>query len=198
MIAFLRAAAAAAALSTLAPVVSAEVLSFDDMTNGPTFFTSDYQGFKFGTNNMATTAWFSNDEISASYPFKSASTVVGTDFSLYTPGNLAEAAQGITRALDFTFQGAWFGGFSQIQFRLYNDGKLVHTSAMSGELGSQSAFVASGYAGLIDEVVIVGEQGYFVMDDFTYSTPAVPEPESYAMMLLGLATLGAMVRRRKA
>jgi hypothetical protein len=198
MISFLRTAAAAAVLATLVPVASADVLTFDDLTNGPTFFTSDYNGFKFGTNNIADTAWFATDEISGFYPFKSASTVVSTDFGLYEPGNLHEATQGITSAADFTFQGAWFGGFSTITYKLYNNGNLVHTSAESGPLSDTSAFVPSGYAGLIDEVVIVGEQGYYVMDDFTYNTPPVPEPGTVALMLVGLAAVGSVVRRRKA
>jgi hypothetical protein len=38
---------------------------------------------------------------------------------------------------------------------------------------------------------------YYGVDNFTFSAAAIPEPESYAMLLAGLALLGFMARRRK-
>jgi hypothetical protein len=56
-------------------------------------------------------------------------------------------------------------------------------------------WVASGYTGPVTGVVVNGIKQYYAMDDFTVNTP-VPEVQSYALMLAGLAAVGAAVRRR--
>jgi len=44
--------------------------------------------------------------------------------------------------------------------------------------------------------VIVGRQGYYAMDNFTYAP--IPEPGTYGLMALGLLGVAAAARRRKA
>jgi hypothetical protein len=187
-------AAAAVALACVAQAGNAAVLNFDDLTSTtlPDWFTADYHGFRFGTNNTATTAWFFTDEVSPNYGASSGNQYVSTDFNLYS-GAPFEATQGITSAVDFVFNGAYFSGFDQIRYQLYNNGVLVHTSADSALLDATPRFVTSGYNGLVDEIVILGTQGLYAMDDFTYN---VPEPTSLALVLLA-GVAGALTLRRK-
>ena len=77
---------------------------------------------------------------------------------------------------DVVFDGAFFSGygsnrgFQPISFQLYSNNALVHTSG-SIDLGDGSGptWLASGYAGAIDTVVVMGSHGYYVMDDVTFN-----------------------------
>lgn len=188
-------AAAAVALACVAQAGNASVLNFDDLTSTtlPDWFTADYHGFKFGTNNTATTAWFFTDEVSPFYTPTSGKQYISTDFSIHN-GGLFEATQSITSATDFVFNGAYFTGGDQVRYQLYNNGVLKHTSADSALLDNSPVFVASGYNGLVDEIVILGTQGFYALDDLTYN---VPEPTSLALVLLA-GVAGALTVRRKA
>ncbi len=190
---FFRKAAVATVIACMGTAGHAAVFTFEELPVGLAFFTSNYQGFKFGTNSAATNAWFYTSFATADYRPSSGRTYVATDFQLYT-GALFEDAQPITNVIDFKFDGAWFSGGDQVRYKLFNDGVLVHTSADSAVLTGTPSFVPSGYAGFIDSVVIVGRQGFYGMDDFT-ATP-VPEMSSVVMFAAGLLTLGAFMRRR--
>lgn len=188
---------ALAAAACLSSTAQADILTFEDLpSGGPAYFVSDYHGFRFGTNNPQTTAWFYTDENNPFYTPQSPTHFLATDFTLYT-GAAFEAAQSITSATDFVFNGAYFSGEGQIRYQLYNNGNLVWTSADSQALlNSPPIFVASGYSGLVDEVVILGKQGYYALDNFTYSEGTqVPEPS--ALSLVVLAGLAGLVRRRR-
>jgi len=182
----------------------AAVLTFDDLPGlGPSFFQSNYNGFKFGTNLLATTAWFYTAEVSTFYSPKSGTKFVATDDSLYDPTNLFEATQSISNTTAFTFDGAWFSGAGltgpgdQVRYELYLGGILQHTSANSSPLAFAPIFVASGYAGFVDSVVIVGRQGFYAMDDFTYNSRLnVPEPATYGLVAVALLAAGVARRRR--
>jgi PEP-CTERM motif len=190
---------AALAFATVAPMASASVLNFDDLVGGPAFFTQNYQGFQFGTNDPTTTAWFYTDLTSPDYVPHSGTHYISTDFQLYN-GGLNNPTQPISRTTPFVFNGAYFsGGGDTITYQLFLGNTLVYTSSASAPLTGTSTFFASGYSGNVTGVVIVGHQGFYALDDFTYDVvaAAVPEPETLPLLAAGLLCLGAAVRRRR-
>ena len=177
---------------------AATVLNFDDLT-GISYFTSNYGGFRLGTNNIADTAWFHSDEQTSFYAARSGSEYVATDFQLYT-SNPFTTTQPISNTTPFVFNGAYFSGSDSVHYLLYLGNSLVYTSAPSADLTETPTFVASGYNGLVNSVVIYGHQGFYALDDFTYNvppvTPSVPEPATWAMMMVGMGAVGFAMRRK--
>lgn len=86
------------------------------------------------------------------------------------------------------------GGHS---FQLFSGGNLVFQGPMDHPVSSGLDWVGSAYAGTVDNVVFYGGSEGPAIDNFTFMTTAVPEPESFAMMLAGLVLMGAVARRRK-
>lgn len=101
------------------------------------------------------------------------------------------------------FEGTYFQSFARDTestlpgIELYYQGVLVHSIA-DPLAPAGMVWVASGYSGLVDEITIRGGGEGFNIDNLTYSTAAVPEPEMYAMFLAGLGLLGLVRRRRHA
>jgi PEP-CTERM motif len=199
-------AAIAAAVSLSAVAANADVLNFDNLP-GLNFFTSNYQGFTFGDNSIATNPWFWTNTTTTFYVPNSGTGMVATDFQLYDNTNPFEATQPIYNSTPFQFQGAFFTGGEpdRIRYQLYTGTQttpgslagmnLVYTSPDSAVLSSTPTFVANAYSGFVTAVVIVSRQGYYAMDDFTYAP--VPEPGSYALLIAGLAAVGIAARKRK-
>jgi hypothetical protein len=175
----------------------AKVISFEDLGPGAQFVLSSEDGFDFGTNNIFDTAWFYSDQANGVYQSHSGSTFLATDASLYT-GQSYEAAQAITRSTPFIFDGAYFSGLSDVGYELYLDTKLVFASKTATKVSPSATFIASGYKGAADSVVIMGKQGYFALDDFTYHNvvTSVPEPTSWLLLIVGFGAIGATLRRR--
>lgn len=101
------------------------------------------------------------------------------------------------------FNGAFLAGagVGTVTFELYNGGSLVATSA-SAVTTSTPTFLSSGYAGAIDEVRIIADNGYWVADDLTFETlngltGGIPEPSTWALLIAGFGGAGAMLRRRR-
>lgn len=94
--------------------------------------------------------------------------------------------------------GAWFTGFHTVSLNLYNDGLLVHSTPALELFGTGPArFLASGYAGLVDSVTVLGVSGAYAMDDVTFHGE-VPEPGMPELLFAGmLAAAGLNVALRK-
>lgn len=174
----------------------AAVVTFEDINPAPASYDvmpSPYSGFTF-------TNWFFGPD--TIYTPASGVNDLFTDYYQGDPNAyVITDANGVSRASSFYFDGAWFSGFSGVQFELYLGGNLVATSgslpdAAAGPYGP--TWLSSGYAGLVDTVRVSGVQGYFAMDDFTYRLPddggTVPVSSTLSLLAIGLLGLGMRSR----
>jgi hypothetical protein len=115
-------------------------------------------------------------------------------FNLHGEGGVAESLVTFNSGAKI-FDGAYFSGYNNVQFKLYSGATLVAMSSALdlGNIGSGPTFLASGYAGPVDSVGIVGNRGAFAMDNFTFEVP-VPEPSTIAP--LGIAAISLLGYRR--
>jgi hypothetical protein len=185
------AAAAGLALSLAASAASAAttiVLNFDDLT-GIGVMPNEYGGVIFGND-------FSHyDTPVVGFPPASGLTTIYANYAKYPPG------QSSTLTFRFTelvrFDGAFFSGKAPVAYDFYREGVKVGSAGSFNLSTSQARYYASGFAGLVDEVRLSGNTGNWVMDDLTYSTGVVPEPGTWALMILGFGAAGAALRSRR-
>lgn len=185
---------AGGALALLAPLASAAVstvLTFDDLGDYGQM-PSNYGGLDWSAGGW----WYYTVD---NEPYTPASGTGRVTLDWYESGDAAAAvaSTAVGFAAPVVFDGAYFAGLSgaKVSFDLYLDGSKVWSSATL-DPSAVPTFLASGYAGLVDKVVVNGPALYaVVMDDFSF-TAAVPEPGSVPLMLAGLAGVGLIVRRR--
>ena len=188
----------ALALAVSVGSVSAATLTFEDLNPAPASFDAmptPYSGFTF-------TGWFYGPD--TLYTPSSGTIDLFTDYA--DPADplanvVTNANNQITGSTTFIFDGATFSGYSGVTFELWLAGSLVHTSlSLADAPGADPylpTFLASGYADVVDKVVVSGVQGYYSMDDFTFhEVSSVPEPSTYAMLIAGFGLLAWKVRRK--
>jgi len=170
------------------------VLGFDDIqTNGGVVdIPTGYNGFQW-PNTMG--VW----EGQGDYPYESPPNVV-----LFNNNGAFGYGETDIYTLSGTveFMGAYFSGPTQggpIYFNLYDDGSLVWTSQQLTPNPDTPEFLASGYSGQVNEIGVVGYEGYFVMDNFEFSSGSggsTPEPGSFALFGTGIVAIATVMRRK--
>jgi hypothetical protein len=185
----IRGLAASALLALGAPFASADVLGFDDIAD-PGFLPTNYGGLDWSASS-----WIAFSDTQDPYAAHSGEGRIATDFGS------SDADSTIRFLSDSVFDGAWFSGYGEaaVTFALYLDGALVANSATLAPTGTAS-YLASGYAGLVDTVVVSSPlQAFYAMDDFTFHAPvaAVPEPQTWALMFAGLGIVAIARRKRR-
>jgi hypothetical protein len=99
------------------------------------------------------------------------------------------------------FEGAYYKSYAAdpsapvTSIELYYQGNLVH-SILDPRASSSLVWLASGYNGFVDKVLIRGGVEGFAIDNLTYTIAAVPEPATTALLFSGMAMV-AMSRRHK-
>ncbi len=190
--------AVAAMLVAATGQVQADLLTFEDVSGGSIQDASGnmpvYKGYSFSSTN----AWV--DVVGSQFGYGAH----GGEFAILNNnqgvGIITDAGGG-----DFTFDGLWAkqwatkpesGGADTLLGTLegWNNGVQVW-SVNTGLNGSYEFY--GPQAGAIDELRL-GFGNIYLVDDITLnSVAAVPEPEIYAMMGVGLGLLGWVGRRKK-
>ncbi len=94
--------------------------------------------------------------------------------------------QSLSQSFDLAGPGA--GGFT---FQQYSFNSAMSALSFSGLQVFALACDANGACGAFGN-----NQGQFAFDNLNLTVSAVPEPSTYAMLLLGLASIAALARRR--
>ena len=168
----------------------ATIVNFDSL-NGNGIVADGYGGITWDSN------WTFGDFFQPPYNPSSGATRIYSNYDKFTGGALSDIAFSFSAPV--TFQGAFFSGRSgigDVTVSVFLAGVLKATTSLFSP-NSVATFLASGYSGVVDKIVVHGNAGYYVMDDVTYaSVSTVPVPAALWLMLSGIAGLAGIRRAR--
>ena len=123
----------------------------------------------------------------------------GTDFLAFNTAVGTGTNERISFATAVSWVSIWAASRNSGSFSLEafdaNDLFMGSVSVLASTTWQQLGLGMSG----IKSVSLNGFSGSFAYDDLQFTAvPAVPEPETYAMLLAGLGVLGFMGKRRRA
>ncbi|MDR1228008.1 MAG: PEP-CTERM sorting domain-containing protein [Azoarcus sp.] len=133
-------------------------------------------------------------------------TVFGTNVYEHNPFTFNYVGPGDSFKLDsFYFANAW--GTQTVTFTGYKDGALVGTATYNTSTaatqydlgwGAIDKFVITAADNFVPDPTLAGGGASWALGSVNVTAvTTVPEPESYAMLLAGLAIVGAVARRRR-
>ena len=180
--------AALLAATAFTPAAAITVINFDDHT-GAGLLPVNYAGVNWDDNF----SYYGGLQD----PYNASSTP-NRIFTNYDKHGFGAVSLAFYIGAGSIFSGASFAGSDSVTIESYLSGTLVGTSA-TFVTSSTPTFLSSGYSGSVDEIRFVG--GVFhIADDVTFERlvafEAVPEPESWALMIAGFGLVGAAMRRR--
>jgi hypothetical protein len=209
--------AATAALLVGTSGAHALVLDFEDRPVVQTYLDV-YSIFDFSPNGgTAVSNWFSTGEVLGGYyggatPTIRLATPCGTNALPPTAacGTAGVMSDKVTASVPFTFNSVFMAGSDPagpddpnslplaVTLTLYDStNSVVAIEPFSVNTGfGPSVQFDFAYTGLITGFAVTSKQGFYALDNFNI-TP-VPEAGTLAMMLGGLAAVGAFARRRTA
>jgi hypothetical protein len=177
----------------------ADVVNFDDLTPGAGI-PSSYAGFTWEAN------WSAYSQ--ADYQSNYANTVTFPSLNNTAYNAYGVVTVSLTSGVEFDFNGAYFTSWAGSDaYQDYSARSLTIDGYRGGVLvGSTTAslspdrfdWVAASLRG-VDELRFTQNSGgsqWWLMDNFTYDSAAVPEPITSVMTGAGLLLLAAALRRR--
>jgi hypothetical protein len=176
----------------LAPLASASVIDFEDISGfvypGYTFLANGYQGFNWDGGD-GSQSWVASPATNTWFPGAEAHS--GSVFA-WSNGGTELSLSGSTFTLNNFWARSGWAPSQALTVTGYLAGNQVATASFTLDQSYQQ--IVLNFSG-VDSVRITSTSNTLIDD---ISVNAVPEPETYAMLLAGLGVIGLLRRKRRA